>query len=282
MTGGPAAAPPAYDVAPSASVGVVLDRIDRLAADLALRKTARPDLWPTVLKKLKVQWTTESNAIEGSSLSFGDTLFFLEHGLTVEGKPFKDFLDARNHAQAIELLFDAIANRRPLGESLIKEVNALLLSGVTSTAAVDQFGRQVDKPANPGAYKTLPNHVLLPDGRIHRYVDPLHVPAEMEQLCRWIGESQGKRHPVVVAAIAHYNFVRIHPFDDGNGRGARLLTNLVLMRAEFPPAVIANERRRAYLDALRRADAGELAPFLSFVGEAAETTLQALARDLSQ
>jgi len=115
--------------------------------------------------------------------------------------------------------------------------------------------------ATPGSYKTLPNHVLLPDGHIHHYVEPIHVAAEMDRLCRWIAEAYGKLHPVVSAATAHYNFVRIHSFDDGNGRGARLLMNLILMQAALPPIIVANERRRTYLDTLRQADAGDLAPF---------------------
>ena len=249
----------------SPAVRALADRADLLRDRIAAARAARPDLWPVVEEKVMIAWTCDSNALEGSSLSFGDTMFFLKEGLTVQGKPLKDFLDARNHAEAIELLFDVVASRRPVGEGLLKEINALLLSGVGSTPAIDAQGRRVDKPATPGAYKRLANHVLQPDATLHHYVDPLHVATEMAALCRWIAESEGALHPGIVAAAAHYDMVRIHPFDDGNGRGARILMNLILLRAGFPPAVIRNEDRAAYLDALRQADSGLFEPFALFV-----------------
>ena len=209
-----------YDLVVDGHLQTVLHLISERAANLDICKANRPDLWPTILKKLKIRWTTDSNAIEGSSLSFADTLFFLEQGLTVEGKPLKDFLDARNHAEAIEIVFDVVANRRPVSPSLLKELNALILRGVDHTPARDQFGRIFEKPATPGAYKQLPNHVILPDGKLHTYADPINVASEMEALCDFL-QTSNKLPPVVVAALAHYNYVRIHPFDDGNGRGAR-------------------------------------------------------------
>lgn len=93
---------------------------------------------------------------------------------------------------------------------------------IKSTPAIDINGHKVEKPANPGRYKTVPNHVLQIDGSIHFYTDPIHVPDEMEALCQWVEKQIHRQHPVVVAAIAHYNMVRIHSFDDGNGIGARL------------------------------------------------------------
>jgi hypothetical protein len=122
------------------------------------------DLWSKILEKMRVDWTYHSNAIEGSTLSRGDTLFFLQEGLTVEGKPFKDFLDARNHAEAIDLLFDVVANARPISERLLKEVNALLLNGVLQTPARTPAGQAVSKTVHAGQYKRLPNHVLQQDG----------------------------------------------------------------------------------------------------------------------
>ena len=140
------------------------DQIDRL-------KQEKPELWTSVLRKVQYSWTYNSNAIEGSTLSLGDTIFFLQEGLTVEGKPFKDFLDAKNHQQAIEFLFDVVTNRREITEGLMKEINALLLAGTDSTPAINEHGQAIEKPANPGEYKKLPNHVLQADGTIHHYVE---------------------------------------------------------------------------------------------------------------
>ena len=239
-----------------------------------------PDRWPIVLHKLKIRWTADSNAIEGSSLSFADTLFFLEQGLTVGGKPLKDFLDARNHAAAIELVFEVAAAQRPVSEGLLKELNALILAGVDSVPTLDRYGRMSARRANPGLYKTQPNHVLLPDGALHTYVDPVHVPSEMAALVAWIEGEPASTHPTVRAAVAHWHLVRIHPFEDGNGRLARLLMNLILIRAHAPPIVIRNEDRADYLEALRRADGGDIAVFVAFVLATAERTLSELVRDL--
>jgi Fic family protein len=270
---------PSYGYTESPQVRALADRADLLRQRIDASRAARPDLWPVIEEKLKIAWTCHSNALEGSSLSFGDTLFFLKEGLTVQGKPLKDFLDARNHADAIEFLFDVVATRRDITEGVLKEINALLLSGVRGTSALDERGRSVEKPATPGEYKRLPNHVLQPDGTIHHYVEPIHVATEMAALCQWIADAGDKLHPIIVAAVAHYNMVRIHPFDDGNGRGARILMNLILLRAGFPPAIVRNEDRAAYLDALRQADTGVFEPFVLLVLSAVVATEESIVSD---
>ena len=189
----------------------------------------------------------------------------MQEGLTVEGKPLKDFLDARNHLEAIEFLMEVIKNDRPINEGLIKDINSLLLYGVQYTNAINQFGEKVRKVANPGQYKKQPNHVLQTDNTIHYYVEPLQVPSQMDELCQWINKNIETVHPLIIAAISHYNFVRIHPFDDGNGRGARILMNLILMRKGYSLAVVKNEERRKYLESLKQADNGNTVPFILFI-----------------
>lgn len=260
----------------------ILQKADDLKAEMGRLRPLAEGVWETIQEKLRVDWTYNSNAIEGNSLTRGETLFFLREGLTVEGKPLKDFLEAWNHHEAIKFLHEVIRNERPLSEGLIKEINALLLSGIAHTPAVNQFNQPVQKPATPGQYKKLPNHVQLPDGTLHKYVDPIHVPAEMERLIQWINQNLETAHPVIASAITHYNFVRIHPFDDGNGRGARILMNLILIKKGFPPAVIKNEERRVYLDTLAQADKGNLGPFVTFVGKSLIATQEAMVKDLKE
>ena len=223
--------------------------------------------WIALQEKLRIDWTYNSNAIEGSSLTRGETLFFLKEGLTVEGKPLKDFLDARNHAEAIDWLYETVRDNRPVKPGFLKQMNALLLFGIKDSPAIDESGRKIRKPATPGKYKVLPNHVLKTDGTIHFYTEPIHVPGEMEALCRWINENIDAKHPLLVASIAHYNMVRIHPFDDGNGRGARILMNLVFIRKGYSAAIIKNEDRRKYLSTLNQADDGDIQPLLLFVAD---------------
>ena len=257
--------PMSYEIGENPVLHPVLQRIDSQRSEIDRLKTDQPDLWDAVQKKLKFTWTYDSNAIEGSTLSLGETIFYLQEGLTVEGKPLKDFLDASNHAEAIELLYDVISNQRPVSEGLMKEINALLLSGVKSTPAIDEHGERIEKKARPGEYKQVSNHVLKTDGSIHHYVEPVHVASEMQWLCNWIAEQENELNAIIIAAIAHYNMVRIHPFDDGNGRGARILMNLILMKDGHPPAIVRNEQRRKYLEVLGQADNGDLNPFIEFI-----------------
>ncbi|KIM06418.1 MAG: hypothetical protein KU29_08695 [Sulfurovum sp. FS06-10] len=260
----------------------LFQKSDILKAQIDQQKDKNLNLWATILQKLKVDWTYNSNSIEGSTLSRGDTHFFLTEGLTVEGKPFKDFLDAKNHIEAIDYLYEIVSSQRPISEGLIKELNALILSGITYTKAQDAEGNPTRKKATAGEYKKQPNHVLLPSGKIHQYVEPIHVQAQMQELVEWIIEKSKERlHPIFVASIVHYNLVRIHAFDDGNGRGARILMNLILMNRGFFPAVIKTEKKRKYLATLHEADEGDIVPFVHFVALELIETLEGVLSDLN-
>ena len=270
-----------YQVSDHPETRQLLEQIDSRQVALKARSEGGAALWEAAQHKLRVSWTYDSNAIEGSTLTYGETLFFLNEGLTVEGKPLKDFLDARNHHEAILLLDDFITQRRQISEGFIKEINALIVQGITHTDAINQAGERVKKPLKGGEYKTLPNHVLQPDQTIHRYVEPEHVATEMAFLCDWIS-SHPAIHPVIVSAIAHYNMVRIHPFDDGNGRGARLLMNLILMQQHYVPAIIRNEYRRHYLETIRQADKGDLQPFIQFIAKSLLETQETMLSDTKE
>ena len=272
-----------YDLKETLSeISELLVLIDDLKIQIDNKKPLQKERWIAIQEKLRVDWTYDSNAIEGSVLTRGETLFFLKEGLTVEGKPFKDFLDARNHAEAIDWLYEIIKDNRSITQGLIKEINALLLSGVKYTPAINETGQKVKKPANPGKYKILPNHVLKTDGTIHYYTDPIQIPDEMELLCRWINENIEKRHPLIVGSIAHYNMVRIHPFDDGNGRGARILMNLILIKKGYPIAIIKNENRRKYLSTLNQADKGDINSFFMLVANSLIDTENIIFNELHQ
>jgi Fic family protein len=119
-----------YTVRKTEALKVLIMEIDNLQAQIDAKRPVRPERWQAVTEKLKMEWTYDSNAIEGSTLTLGETIFFLREGLTVEGKPLKDFVDARNHAEAIDFLQDVIRNKRPISEGLIKEINAMLLKGI--------------------------------------------------------------------------------------------------------------------------------------------------------
>lgn len=261
-------------------IGHLLSSIDELKQKIDSVSKGKEFLWSAIHEKIRYSWTYNTNAIEGSTLTEGETIFFLREGLTVEGKPFKDFIDARNHHEAIEYLFDFVTKKRKISSGFIKELNALLLKGVSSTPAIDQHGKRIEKKATPGEYKKLPNHVLQSDGTIHYYVEPVRVQEEIEKLVSWIHGSS--EHPVVVSAVTHYEFVRIHPFDDGNGREARLLMNLILIENGFVPAVIKNEKRREYINSLILADKGEISEFIAFVAQSVIDSMTLIISELSK
>ncbi|NDV27667.1 Fic family protein [Desulfovibrio sp. JC010] len=274
---------PTYIIPNSADLTASLAENDRLQKVIDDKRPLEGDLWNVIQFKLKVDWTYNSNAIEGSTLSPSETLFFLREGLTVKGKPLKDFLDARNHSEAVDLFQDTIKNGRPLSTGFMKEINALILNGVSYTAAQTPDGQSSKKKAHAGEYKKHPNHVLTPSGEIHTYVAPEQVAAEMDQLFEWIAaQERNGTHPLITATIAHYHFVRIHPFDDGNGRGARLLMNLLLMKNGYLPAVINNENRQDYIECLQQADKGGLASFCLFVSQSLRETQESVVKILEE
>ncbi|HIP61420.1 MAG TPA: Fic family protein [Sulfurovum sp.] len=269
-----------YDENLSSEIKSFFAIADDLNTQINTLKANNSELWNTILQKLKIDWTYNSNSIEGSTLTRGETHFFLTEGLTVEGKPFKDFVDTKNHANAIDWLKDIITDKREISEGLIKELNSLLLFGIESTPAKNSLGQIVQKKATAGQYKTQPNHVLLPNGDIHYYVEPIQVQAQMQELVEWLRTNMDSMHPIALASILHYNLVRIHSFDDGNGRGARILMNLVLMKKGFFPAVIKTERKRKYLDVIHQADKGGMNPFMMFIATELIETQEKVLNDL--
>ncbi len=250
---------------------MLYNKLDDLKNKLDRLRPIPPEIMEMVDKKFIIDWTYNSNAIEGNTLSKQETTFFLEYGLTSKGKTLKDYLEAQNHVEAIRWLKDIIKRKRPISESLIKELHSLLLKGI-DYIWVGPPGERIQRELLPGKYKDKPNHVITMDGEIHRYCEPLKVPDEMERLVNFINHSD--LHPVELAARAHYKLVAIHPFVDGNGRLARLLMNLLLMKKGFVPVIIKNEAREAYYKALMEADRGDLICFINLIAQEEERSLE--------
>lgn len=264
-----------YQVKTTPSLTASLEKASKLKDEICLKKLkTNGNLQNVIQNKLHYLWTYNSNALEGSRLSLGDTIFFLQEGLTVSGKPLKDFLDAKNHSEAIDYLYEVIQGKLPIDPHLLCSLNAILLKGIDFIYGKDALGQVVQKKIYPGEYKKEPNYVLQPDGSIHEYVEPFQVPSQLYDLCEWINGNLNEKHPIMTASIAHYNKVRIHPFQDGNGRGARILMNLILMHHKFPPAIIEVDSRKDYLDCLKMADKGDLVPFTQYIADSVNKTQQ--------
>lgn len=185
----------------------------------------------------------------------------------------------RDQEAAIRLTMDCVAQSRDLTISVIHELHAILTRHQDHTLAVDQFGIRHEIPLLKGRFKEQPNNPSRPDGSSHEYCPPIHVPSEMENLLAWLS-GYATEDPIIVAAWLHHRFTQIHPYQDGNGRVARAITTLVLLRSELLPLVIDRDLRVEYIDALESADRGQLSALATVFARLERTAiLQALSVD---
>lgn len=204
-----------------------------------------PDLREFVLTSLRCHWTHSSTALEGNTFTLSDTQFFLKEGLTVSGRTLQEHIEISGHAEGIELLYDLAENGKDLDASDLFTLHRV----VCRKDVVDAL-----KPI--GAWKQEINGTeYVEDGRIvwHEYAHPVYVPELMQQ---WVGQFNALSgcttdNAAATYASLHLSFVSIHPFWDGNGRIARLIANVPILRAGLPPIMISQERRREYLESMR-------------------------------
>jgi cell filamentation protein, protein adenylyltransferase len=212
-------------------------RLDpRLAQRLAEKKTQldrhRP-LAPAVVQRLhgdlRVLLTFHSNAIEGNTLTLRETQLIIEHGLTVGGHPLREYLEATNHAEAFDHLTTLATGQEPITRNTILTLHRLVMQNTIETA---------------GQFRTIP--VSIRGARLTP--PPAHqVEGLMAEWVAWIDGAGHAYEPLLRAVIAHHGFLAVHPFVDGNGRTARLLLNLMLMCAHYPPALLLHDWRIGYL-----------------------------------
>jgi Fic family protein len=234
----------------------------RLAQRLAEKKAEldsyRPLPPPTVVyinDQLRLLLTYHTNAIEGNTLSLRETQLVIEHGITIGGHSLQEHLEATNHAQAFAYLIDLISARAPITREVILTLNRLVVDKLIDT---------------PGHFRTGP--VTIHGARLQP-PPAARLPHLIREWIAWI-DGEGQAYPTVLrAAIAHHGFEAVHPFRDGNGRTGRLLMNLILMHDGYPPALLLQEWRLAYLEALAVADSGRYGPIANLIGRAVEQGL---------
>lgn len=198
-------------------------------------------------KAINLEWTYNSNGIEGNTLTLKETKVVLE-GITIGGKSIKEHLEAINHESAIEYLEALVQHDANISEWNIKELHQLILSGI-------------DNP-NAGKYRSENVYIL---GANHTPPEFIRVPELMEKLMINY-ENWKSYHPIVRASLLHGELVRIHPFIDGNGRTSRLIMNMVLMRNGYLPVIIKKEDRVKYYDALDKAHTkGDYTDFVKLI-----------------
>jgi len=242
-------------------------RIELLKQELAalqpLDKAAEDALW----KKLKLEWNYNSNHIEGNTLTYGETKLLLIFGTTTGDHSKREYDEMEAHDVAVMMVQQwAKEKERTLTEADIRELNRTILVKPFWKEAITPDGQPTRRMIKIGEYKEHPNSVRLPNGEMFEYTRPDQVPMQMQELVNWFRSGE-VTDPIVLAAELHHRFICIHPFDDGNGRVARLLVNYVLMLHDLPPLVIKSAEKKQYLTALQKADVGDKAAFHTYIAE---------------
>lgn len=233
----------------------LIAHLDRLKAWLDSFRPLPPTVVAELRSRFDVQFTYNSNAIEGNTLTLSETEMVIRAGITIQGHPLVEHLEAVGHAQAIDYL-ETLAGEEAMGEREIRELHGLIL-------------RSID-PRTAGVYRSVD---VKAAGTNYEYPSHFLVRELMAGFHQWL-QASGNLHPVDRAARAHLEFVAIHPFSDGNGRTARLLMNLLLLRAGYPIAIIANTQREAYIDAIvLHQTGGESEAFTRLVARSVQETL---------
>jgi Fic family protein len=209
------------------------------------------DLRFALLAQLRDLWTHNSTALEGNTLTLGETAFILSEGLTVSGKSLREHQEVAGHARAIELLYDLLKQNKPITEN-----DLFALHQAVQTSVVIDIYQPI------GAWKREPNgtYALTSDNKqtFIDYATPADVPALMTEwlaiLNTTLELTLDKDKALAAYSDLHLAFVRIHPFADGNGRMARLIANLPVLKSGLPPILIERNRRREYLLAISTYD----------------------------
>ncbi len=230
---------------------------------LPVNKDSEKKLW----QKFRMEWNYNSNHIEGNTLTYGETKLLILFDKTTGDHELREFEEMKAHDVAIHLVKNwSLDKERDLVENNIRELNQTILVKPFWKAAQTKSGENTRRLIKVGDYKDQPNSVITKTGEIFDYTSPEETPIKMAELMLWY-QSENSSHPIIKASQLHYDFIRIHPFDDGNGRVARLLVNYVLMRHSFPPIIIKSAEKDKYLTALNKADIGDIDAFHEYMAE---------------
>jgi len=227
--------------------------VGKLGAD-ALRR---------ISQYFKIKGIYHSNAIEGNSLSLGETRRVIEEGITITGKSLRDTVEAKNLSHALDFMEDlAVSTEKPITLSDLRQIHALILKGIDDGFA-GRYRKSEVKISGSDASTT----------QAHK------IRQEMEDLGNYIAivtasDASDKQSPIVSATAAHAWLAQIHPFTDGNGRTARILMNLILMRRGYPICIITRADRLRYYQALEDSQAGDLTPLIELIYENVEESLE--------
>jgi Fic family protein len=232
---------------------------DRLYEKKQVLQSSRP-LPAIALNKIKeslsIEWTYNSNSIEGNTLSLRETQMVLQEGITVKGKSLREHFETHNHDKAIDYLYSIIND-----DYKLRSIDILSLHGLVLRSIEEDFAGRIRNGGVriTGANFTPPNANKVPD--------------LLDELIDFVNTNPQQLNDIELATVFHHKLVWIHPFFDGNGRTVRLAMNLLLMRSGFPPAIILKNDRKKYYEALNQANGGNYQKLTLLMCQALERTL---------
>ena len=230
----------------SLNINGLLHEIDSLKAMLNSMSPLNGGELKRLRENFMVEYTYNSNAIEGNTLTLHETALVILEGLTIDSKPLKDHLEAVGHRDAFNYVIAISENDEPLSERIIKEIHSLVL---------------MTDAENKGKYREVPVTIL---GALDTPPEPVYISEQMEKLLK--AYAADTRHTVEKIADFHIQFERIHPFIDGNGRTGRLIMNLELIKSGYPPVDVKFKDRRLYISCFRDyAETGNSGKFIEMV-----------------
>lgn len=204
------------------------DRIDDLLTELNKHRPLTSGEVARLRDEFLIDFTYNSNAIEGNTLTLGETALIINEGITIAEKPLKEHLEVIGHKEAYFYVEELVKDKIPLSEKVIRDIHSIVL---------------MDKPQDKGRYRNIPVRIL---GAVHEPPQPYLVPVQLEQLLADYEDMQNNYHIIECIAQFHLRFESIHPFIDGNGRTGRLLLNLELMKDGYPAINIKFTDRQEY------------------------------------
>lgn len=229
--------------------------IKNLEEKLSQLNKLRP-ISPSILNKIREQFEIEmtynSNAIEGNSLTLKETFWVINKGLTIKEKPLKDHLEAKNHKEALDFLYELIDphKKNTISEHLIKQLHQLVVRDSQRDIA--------------GVYR---NGDVMIGGADHKPPSCLEIPKYMQDVIHWLSKEKNNLHPIELSSLLHHKLAYLHPFWDGNGRTSRLVMNIIIMNSGYPLAIILKNDRKRYYRVLAEADKGNYKNLCEFIAQ---------------
>ena len=208
-------------------------------------------------RRFTIDFNYNSNHIEGNTLTYGQTEILLMFGKIVGEADVRDVHEMTASNVGLKMMKEeALLKETPLTQQFIRTLHKTLLREDYTVYRTLPGGVQTSYVIHAGQYKTRPNSVITRYGDRFEYATPEETPALMSDLVDWFNDAErsGKFTPIELAAIFHYRYIRIHPFEDGNGRIARLMVNYILTRHDYPMIVVRSRKKKEYLEALHRTD----------------------------